>query len=72
MQFLRSQKENGCRVTNIAVMSASWQPSEIEAVETLGGKILHKPVKLGELVAWLSYCESNSGNSTGLSSLPLT
>jgi len=71
LEFLKNQKKHGCRVANIAVMSASWQASEVQCFQAFGCKIFHKPVKLGKLAEWLTSCEMQMEAGIRLSELPI-
>jgi len=71
LAFLQRQKQHGCRVANIAVMSASWQAVEVQRFQACGCKVFHKPVKLGHLAEWLTSCERRAEPGIGLSDLPI-
>ncbi len=60
LEFIQSQKKNRCKVKNIAIMSASWEGSELEQIESLGCKIFTKPFKRDELGIWLEDCEKQT------------
>ena len=69
LEFVERKNLNGCKVENIAVMSAVWGPEEIETLMRLGCKILEKPFKMSELSAWLQECESRADFHHHLSDL---
>jgi CheY-like chemotaxis protein len=69
IEFLRKKKINGCKVQDVAVMSAVWQDEELEILRTLGCKILTKPFKLNILTGWLDECENRGNFSHRLSDL---
>jgi len=70
LEFIESQKGHGCKVQNIAVMSAVWKEAELKSFESLGCKIFTKPFKMDELTNWLDKCESNTDRNFKLSDLP--
>ncbi|MBU0519212.1 response regulator [bacterium] len=53
LQFIERQLNNGCRVRNIALMSANWMPEDYRRAKQLGVKIFHKPFDVNELTAWV-------------------
>ena len=69
-EFIESQKGHGCKVQNIAVMSAVWEESELKAFQNLGCKVFTKPFKMDELTNWLDECGSNTDPNFKLSDLP--
>ena len=70
LEFIESQKRNGCKVQNIAVMSAVFENTELERIKSLGCKILKKPFKIDELTKWLDECEKKTDPNFKLSDLP--
>lgn len=70
LEFIESQKRHGCKVDNIAVMSAVWKEAELKSFESFGCKIFTKPFKMDELTNWLDECESNTEPDFKLSDLP--
>ncbi|MCG8606448.1 response regulator [bacterium] len=69
IEFLRKKEINGCKVQNVAVMSAVWQEEELEILRKLGCKILTKPFKLNVLTGWLDECENRENFQQRLSDL---
>ncbi len=70
LEFIESQKGHGCKVQNIAVMSAVWKEDELKSFESYGCKIFTKPFKMDELTNWLDDCERNTDPNFKLSDLP--
>ncbi len=70
LEFIESQKRHGCKVHNIAVMSAVWKEAELKLFESFGCKIFTKPFKRDELTNWLNECERNTDPNFKLSDLP--
>lgn len=70
LEFIRNQKRKGCKVENIAVMSASWKESEFKQIENIGCKILNKPFKMDELRNWMDDCEKQMEPNAKLTTLP--
>lgn len=58
LQFLENQIQKGCRIQNVALMSAAWTPEEREYAERIGCQVFNKPFQFGELNFWLDDCES--------------
>jgi CheY-like chemotaxis protein len=57
LEYLNYQKEQRCRVPNVAVMSGSWTEADLQEARRLGCRIFEKPFVLEELNEWLSHCE---------------
>jgi DNA-binding response OmpR family regulator len=55
IDFVEKQIRNGCKVKNIAVMSADWDSPAIEHAKALGCKIFQKPFSIIELRDWLAH-----------------
>jgi len=53
LQYIVQQLNNGCKVKNIALMSASWQPEEYQHAKELGIQIFKKPFDLDEVSNWI-------------------
>lgn len=70
LEFIENQRRNGCKVQNIAVMSAVWEDVEFQRFRTLGCKTLTKPFKIDELTKWLEECEKSTVPDFKLSDLP--
>jgi DNA-binding NtrC family response regulator len=70
LEFVKSQKQHGCKVQNICVISAVWNETALKSFEDLGCKIFTKPFKMDELTKWLDECETNTEPSLKLSELP--
>ena len=57
ISFIEQQKEKGCKVSHIAIMSATWSKSEYNKVKELGCKVFEKPFGLNDLLQWMKSCE---------------
>jgi len=70
-EFIEHQKNSGCKVQNIAVMSGSWTDEEIEHAKSLDCHIIKKPFNIGEIKKWLNECEKKIDHNRKLSNLPI-
>jgi len=52
-------KKNGCRIKNIALVSADWTVQDILKAKELGFAVFHKPVEPEKLIAWIDNCEKD-------------
>ena len=59
LDFIKSMRRKGCKVTNIAIMSGNWNAEAAEESEKLGFEIIDKPFKLDVLQDWLKKCEQS-------------
>jgi len=57
ISFIERQKEKGCKVSHIAIMSATWSTSEYNKAKILGCKVFEKPFGLKDLLQWMKRCE---------------
>ena len=55
---LEELKKNGCRIKNIALVSANWAEIDISKAKELGCSIFYKPVAPEELFEWIETCEN--------------
>jgi CheY-like chemotaxis protein len=69
LEYLESQKQHGCKIPNVAVMSGSWTEAEIEEAQKLDCRVFEKPFVLEELNNWLSQSEKRIDPSRELSAL---
>jgi len=69
LEFIEHQKNNGCKVQNVAVMSGCWTDEEREHAKRLGCQTFNKPFKIDEIKKWLDACESRLGANSKLSDL---
>jgi CheY-like chemotaxis protein len=53
LDFIESLKKRGCRITNMAAMSAGWENEDFRKAADLGCKTFDKPFWLKELKTWL-------------------
>ena len=70
LEYLESQKQHGCRVPNVAVMSGSWNEAQLEEARRLSCRVFEKPFLLEDLNNWLSQSEKRIDPRRELSSLP--
>jgi CheY-like chemotaxis protein len=70
LEYIESQKHHGCRVPNVAVMSGSWNETELEEARRLSCRVFEKPFLLEDLNAWLSQSEKKIDPHRELSVLP--
>ena len=70
LEYLESQKQHGCKIPNIAVMSGSWTEDEMDAAQRLNCRVFEKPFVLEELNNWLSQSEKRIDPHRELSALP--
>jgi DNA-binding response OmpR family regulator len=57
LKFIELQKEKDCKVSHMAIMSATWSESEYNKAEELGCKVFEKPFGLNDLLQWMKSCE---------------
>ena len=72
LEFIEHQKNNGCKVQNVAVISRSWTNEELEYAKRLGCHTFNKPVKFDEIKKWLDTCENKFDPNSKLSDLPVS
>ncbi len=63
IEFIKKQKEKGCKVTNIAIISGDWSNEDIEKAKDYGCTIFHKPFSVDEINLWLNECEKKTDPS---------
>lgn len=71
LEFIENLKRNGCKIQNVAIMSAGWTDETIKHAKRLGCHILKKPFKYDEIEKWLDDCGKKSGIDNMLSDLPI-
>lgn len=57
LAFVESQLKKGCKIENIAIMSAGWYDSDFRLARNLGCHTLDKPFDFFKLTNWLEECE---------------
>ena len=57
LQFVDEQIQRGCRIKNLALMSGSWTPEDMENARALGCHVIQKPFTHAEINEWLDACE---------------
>ena len=60
LEFIAAQKEKGCRVGNIALITADPSGSDVDAATELGCRAFTKPVSVAQINEWLDECEQRS------------
>ncbi|NPU97670.1 MAG: response regulator [Candidatus Omnitrophica bacterium] len=60
LDFVKSQKDKGCKIQNVALMSSSWSGEDAKTAEQLGCRLFTKPFSLAEIKAWLRDCEKRT------------
>ncbi len=69
-EFIEHQKNMGCKVQNIAVMSGRWTDKELDHAKRLDCHMFKKPFKIDELEKWLDECEKKLDHNSKLSDMP--
>ena len=59
LDFIEQQKNKGCKVRNLMLMSGDITEEVRERAEMLGIKVLEKPFTIRELEAWVKAAEKN-------------
>lgn len=57
LDFIKSQIQKGCKVTNRALMSGDWTTANLQSAQNLGCHIFHKPFGIREIVQWIDSCQ---------------
>jgi len=60
LNFVQRQREKGCMVPHMAIMSATWSESEYKKAKELGCKVFEKPFGFKDLLQWMKSCEENA------------
>jgi DNA-binding response OmpR family regulator len=60
ISFIELQKEKSCKVSHIAIMSATWSESEYKKAKELGCKVFEKPFGLNDLIQWMKSCQETA------------
>ncbi len=71
LEFVKHQKNSGCKVQNIAVMSGSWTYEEMEHANNLNCHVFKKPFNIDEIKKWLNECEKRINHNSKLADLPI-
>jgi DNA-binding response OmpR family regulator len=58
LDFVRSQREKGCKCSQIALMSADWSEEDRRAALEMGCRVFAKPFSLKDLSEWLDDVEA--------------
>lgn len=58
LEFIRRQTVMGCKgvAKNKAILSGAWSEEDLRLADSLGCKILYKPIDPRELVEWIEGC----------------
>jgi CheY-like chemotaxis protein len=67
LEFIKNQKDYGCKAENIAILSGAWSDSELKFAKELGYKTFNKPIQFQEFYSWLDECEKNINPNRKLS-----
>ena len=59
LEFVRKQKEKGCKVQNIMITSAYVEPDVLKEIEAMGVRFLRKPFNIDEFLAIIDEFEAN-------------
>ena len=59
LEFVKRQKEIGCKIENLALMSGAWSAADLECARQLNCTIFHKPFTMEEIEEWLDSCEES-------------
>jgi hypothetical protein len=70
IELIREQRQKGCKVKHIALMSGNWTNSELEDAQGLGCHVFYKPFDLKEMFQWLDDCVNNIDPDRKLAELP--
>lgn len=70
LEFVENQARKGCKIRNVALLSASWPNDDREHAERLGCRTFPKPVHLREIYAWLDECERGISPDRMLADVP--
>ena len=57
LEFVEHQKNMGCKIQNIAVMSGRWTNEALAHASRLGCHTFNKPFKIDDIKKWLDACE---------------
>lgn len=71
LEFIETQKRNGCKVQNVAILTNKLTDEETEHARRLGCHIFWKPFKFDEIGKWLDDCERKFDPDIKLSDLPI-
>ena len=69
LEFLRKQKEKGCKVQNIIVVSGFADKETVCSIEGMGAVFLRKPFVIGEFLTIIDIFEANIDSERKLSDL---
>lgn len=70
LEFVRNQREKGCKVRFVALMSASWTEIDVQMARLYDCEVFQKPFPLADLNRWLEDCEKQLDPSRQLFNLP--
>ena len=59
LEFVRNQKDKGCKCPNLALISGDWGAERLSEAEKLGCKTFPKPYSVQEINDWLDDVEKN-------------
>ena len=56
--FMEHLHQQGCKITNTALMSGEWSDSDLHRAQALGCRIFTKPFNMEKIDRWLDECET--------------
>jgi DNA-binding response OmpR family regulator len=68
LEFIKNQKEKGCKIKYRALMSGDWTDSDLQTAQELGCRVFHKPF-VSEMLLWLDDCRKRIKPERKLSNL---
>lgn len=71
LKFIETQKRNGCKIQNVAILTNRLTDEETEHARKLDCHIFWKPFKFDEIGKWLDDCERKFDPDIKLSDLPI-
>jgi two-component system chemotaxis sensor kinase CheA len=72
LEFVKAQKEKGCKIVNIGLMSGHWSEEQLKQARELGCKTFEKPLDIAEFNHWLDECEVRLSKDRSLSDWYMT
>ena len=55
LEFIKNQKEKGCKIEHQALLSGDWTDSDLQTAQELGCRVFHKPF-ISDMLLWLNDC----------------
>ena len=57
LKFLQDQRQKGCQVKHVALMSGAWSEADLAYARQMGCHTFRKPFSSEEINRWLTACE---------------